>query len=99
MSLTPNIKYVINVTITTTTVQQYSTVIVQAHTQKNILSLVQHSVVINGSHVGLVQLLSKRLYRLEYYYYITCYPHGNKNDDVSVLIVAQLLANEGILYV
>ena len=87
--------YTVNVNVSTIAVQQYSTLIVQAHTQKNILTLNSQNVTaVNGSHVGLVQLLSKGLDRL--LYYVMCYPHGDNKDDIAVLIVAQLLANEGM---
>ena len=30
------------------------------------------------------------------YYRLKCYPHGNSKDDIAVLIVTQLLADEGV---
>lgn len=94
VSLTPDVIYYINVTISTTAIQQHSTVIVQAHTQKHILTLSsQHLGAVNGSHVGLVQLLNKRVEQLDSYY-ISCHPHSNGDGSVAVLIVAQLLPND-----
>ena len=94
----PNVFYTVNITVSPETVQQYPTLIVQAHTQRNILTLASHNVtVVNGSHVGLVQLLTDRLDRL--YYYVRCYPHGNDKDDIAVLIVAQLLSSQGMCVV
>ena len=99
VSLIPDVTYVINVTISPTAVYHYSTVIVQAHTQKNVLTLAsQHMSVVNGSHVGLVELLTAGVSNLQDYY-ILCYPHGNDDSDVAVLIVAQLLANKGSTFV
>lgn len=96
VSLIPDVIYIINVTISPTAVQQYSTVIIQAHTQRNILTLASQDMnVINGSHVGLVELLSRGANRLQNYYVI-CYPHGNSDDGVAVLIATQLLATEGM---
>ena len=69
--------------------------IVQAHTQKNVLKLSsQRMAAVNGSHVGLVELLTAGESRLQNYH-IICYPHDNNKDKVDVLIAAQLLANEG----
>ena len=99
VSLIPDVIYIINVTISPTAVYHYSTVIVQAHTQKNVLTLAsQHMSVVNGSHVGLVELLTAGVSKLQDYY-ILCYPHGNDDSDVAVLIVAQLLANKGSPFV
>jgi len=95
LSLIPDVTYHINITISTTAVQQYSTLIVQAHTQKNLITLASKNLlVVNGSHVGLVHLLSEELDRLDYY--VICYRHGNDKNNVVVMIVAQLLENEGV---
>ena len=99
VSLIPDVIYIINVTISPTAVHHYSTVIIQAHTQKNILTLAsQHMAVANGSHVGLVELLTGGVSKLQDYY-VLCYPHGDDDNDVAVLIVALLLANEGTVCV
>lgn len=50
---------------------------------------------VNGSHVGLVELLNKRVEQLDSYS-ISCRPHGNGDGSVAVLIVAQLLPNDGM---
>ena len=69
--------------------------IVQVHTQKNVLKLSsQRMAAVNGSHVGLIELLTAGESRLQNYH-IICYPHDNNKDNVAVLIAAQLLANEG----
>ena len=97
VTLVPNANYTIDVNVSATA-EQYSTLIVQAHTQKNILTLAEQNgtvveAVVNGSHVGLIHLLTDKLEILSYH--VRCYPHGNDEDSIAVLIVAQLLANEG----
>lgn len=98
VTLVPDKPYSINVTVSPTTLQQYSLIIVQVHTQKNLLSLASSDnvTVINGSHVGLIHLFSNGVTKGGLEYYITCYHHGNNRGNVSVMIVAQLLANSGM---
>ena len=50
--------------------------------------------VVNGSHVGLVELLSVGVVTL--HYQVMSYRHSNSEGNTSVMIVAQLLRNEGV---
>lgn len=69
-------------------------IIIQVHTQKNVLRLASHNgSVVNGSHVGLVELLRVGVVSLQYQ--VMSY-RRNSEGDIPVMIVAKLLRNGGM---
>ena len=53
--------------------------------------------VVNGSHVGLLELLRVGVVTLQYQ--VMSYRHSNNESDTPVMIVTQLLRNEGVCVV
>ncbi|XP_065909123.1 transmembrane 7 superfamily member 3-like isoform X2 [Dysidea avara] len=93
VSIKPGLPYPINITLHSTTTLYYSVIIVQVHTQKNVLWLASHNGgVVNGSHVGLLELLRVGVVTLQYQ--VMSYRHSNNESDTPVMIVTQLLRNE-----